>query len=151
MRSEKNSEFGIGILWEKWGLGRANTLNNHWFLYDLRFLRKLWKNERNWMPECFPKWMTNLALADFLLFWVAFWGVRFLMKFGSAKSWPKIRSWGPRSSERQSFRRPGGMRGASGQLKGVQEIEELERIWMKIRIELCAPTRRVPPRGGRRI
>ena len=44
--------------------------------------------------------------------------------------------------------RPGGMRGASGGLYGVQELEELERIWNEIRIGIYAPTHRPPYEGA---
>ena len=41
------------------------------------------------------------------------------------KKFTKIRNRGPGFSKRQSFRRHGGMRGASGELKGLLELE----IW----------------------
>ena len=72
------------------------------------------------------------------------------------KSAPQIRKWVPRSSKRQSFRRPRGMRGASGGPYWVQELEELEEFGMRFENGIWALTFVIwhavfPHKGGGRF
>ena len=67
-------------------------------------------------PKMNEKSSLGRPRADILRFRGAFWGGRFFMHFRWAKSGPKIRKNAEWEGKRQSFRRPGGMRGGDGGL-----------------------------------